>query len=82
MRSAPIPFFEMPAAKSCETFKEAPATSSLEDRDCRFERVGPILIAWLALYVIAIVGSLGEIAVTATAELQAGFDPILIAGLP
>jgi hypothetical protein len=41
-----------------------------------------VLVAWLVLYTIAIVGSLGESHIAVTAELQTGFDPILIASVP
>jgi hypothetical protein len=78
-----MPLFKnTPGAKSFGTAKEATTAPSSEDREWRFEKLGPILVAWLVLYAIAIVGSLSESPVATTAELQTGLDPILIARTP
>jgi hypothetical protein len=83
MRSLPMALFKnTPGAKSFETAKEATAAPSSEDGEWRLEKLGPILVAWLVLYAIAIVGSLSESPVAITAKLQTGLDPILIASAP
>jgi hypothetical protein len=75
-------FTNVPRVQSFQTAKEAPPTLPSEYQEWRFDKLCPVLVAWLVLYTIAIVGSLSESHVAVTAELQTGFDPILIAAVP
>jgi hypothetical protein len=73
---------DTPEGQYSQLIKETTPAPPPEGQEWRFDKLCPVLVAWLVLYTIAVVGSLSESHVAVTAELQTGFDPILIASVP